>query len=212
MGVSPVRGKKLSELLQTLICQLQSVCISISTICSQLLFLRQMSGIWYPTAVATAAVATAGSVLFNLSGSLSGNAHISHSATKHLSSEIPENAATSPLTPLTSGASPQARFDRAMELAHQAVEAYQSAQSATGEARMDFILREHFLWQGSLEQLAAIPPGDRLYTQASEKAAHYRQLLATAEKKIAVSDRIKPDCIYTSLDGEIDPLRDRMCH
>ena len=176
-----------------------------------------MPGTWYPTAVVTAAAATAVSALFSLSGNLLGNAQAPRIASERQKTDLPKRAAAtftaspSATNSQFSSISSQASFDRAMELANQAVEAYQSAQSTTGEARIDFILREHFLWQGSLEKLAAIPPGDRLHPQAIEKAAHYQQLLAAAEQKIAASDRSLPSCNHVGLIDESDPLRAHRC-
>lgn len=81
--------------------------------------------------------------------------------------------------------SAQANYQRALDLAQQAVFAYQRASQAQSDAaRVALTQRERLLWQASLRKLAAIPQRAEVYPQAAQKQIHYRQLLANAEAKL----------------------------
>ena len=84
-------------------------------------------------------------------------------------------------------------YQRAVELANQAVKAYSDASEAANGAASEaqaiaLIRRERFLWQASLQKLAAIPQSSSLYDRAANKQAQYQQLLDTAEDKLAKAD------------------------
>lgn len=95
-------------------------------------------------------------------------------------------------------------YQRAIELANQAVKAYAEARDAdTDEQKLTFTRRERFLWQASLQKLATIPEKSALYERAVNKQTQYKQLLATAESKLAEADSAFLTDIIYSLD--IDP-------
>ncbi len=80
-------------------------------------------------------------------------------------------------------------YQRAVELANQAVKAYEEARDVdSDEQKLAFIRRERFLWRASLQKLATIPEGSALYERGVNKQTQYQQLLATAESKLAEAD------------------------
>lgn len=105
-----------------------------------------------------------------------------------------------------SPATAEQTYQQAMAIANQAVEAYQSAQGAKDAAsRLTFTRRERSLWQKTIQKLADIPKTSALQAQAAEKQTHYRQLLATAEGKLAVAEgAFLVDIIRTA---NVDPQR-----
>jgi len=79
-------------------------------------------------------------------------------------------------------------YQQAMDLANQAVVAYQSARSAREAGNLprslDFTRQERSLWQDTLQKLATIPKDSALYEQSIAKHTQYQPLLITAEGKI----------------------------
>ncbi|MGI8932892.1 MAG: hypothetical protein ACR2FS_02350, partial [Phormidesmis sp.] len=127
-----------------------------------------------------------------------------------------------PNTPVNALSSPAARdYNRAMELADQAVSAYLTAREADeGDRSLAFIRREQFLWRASLQKLAAIPQGSNLYEQAATKREQYQRLLATADGKLFQAEsafltdilsgiRVNPDLVHITL-CQIDPVETRL--
>lgn len=127
-----------------------------------------------------------------------------------------------PNTPVNALSSPAARdYNRAMELADQAVSAYLTArESDEGDRSLAFIRREQFLWRASLQKLAAIPQGSNLYEQAATKREQYQRLLATADGKLFQAEsafltdilsgiRVNPDLVHITL-CQIDPVETRL--
>ncbi len=103
-------------------------------------------------------------------------------------------------------------YSRAMELADQAVSAYQLARTADDPARsLEFTRRERFLWRASLQKLAAIPESSNLYEQTTAKQAQYRRLLATAESKLAGADSAFLVEIVSDLGLDPDQVHITLC-
>ncbi len=127
-----------------------------------------------------------------------------------------------PNTQVNALSSPAARdYNRAMELADQAVSAYLAAREADeGDRSLAFTRREQFLWRASLQKLAAIPQGSNLYEQAATKREQYQRLLATADGKLSRAEsafltdilsgiQVNPDTVHITL-CQIDPADTRL--
>ncbi len=85
--------------------------------------------------------------------------------------------------------STNARYARAMELANQAVVAYQSAQKTSDpERKLAFTRRERFLWEATIKKLEQVPKAADSYQQAQAKREQYQGLLATAQGKLNEAD------------------------
>ncbi|WP_121968240.1 serine hydrolase [Leptolyngbya sp. BC1307] len=134
----------------------------------------------------------------------------------------PTDPELEPNTPVNALSSPAARdYNRAMELADQAVSAYLTArESDEGDRSLAFIRREQFLWRASLQKLAAIPQGSNLYKQAAIKREQYQRLLATADGKLFQAEsafltdilsgiQVNPDLVHITL-CQIDPVETRL--
>jgi beta-lactamase class A len=154
-----------------------------------------MPGFWYTTAVTT----TCGAVL-GIIGGLKVAPMVSAWANSSAPSaqafqegmrwrSLPGNAKDLPEAASSDG-NPRATYERAMELANQAVAAYQQGQSGedSSPANLEFIRRERFLWRASLRKLAEVPPGSEQYEQAAAKHSQYQRLLQTAENRLAAVD------------------------
>ena len=134
----------------------------------------------------------------------------------------PDPELDEPNTQVNALSSPAARdYNRAMELADQAVSAYLAAREADeGDRSLAFTRREQFLWRASLQKLAAIPQGSNLYEQAATKREQYQRLLATADSKLFRAERafltdilsgirVNPDLVHITL-CQIDPADTRL--
>jgi beta-lactamase class A len=156
-----------------------------------------MPGFWYTTAVTT----TCGAVLGIIGGlkvapivsAWAGSSAPSAQAFKEGIRWRSQPSNAKDLNPSTANGdqrSDSATYDRALELANQAVAAYQQSQPGAGDSpsNLEFIRRERFLWRASLRKLAEVPPGSARYEQAVAKHAQYQRLLATAENRLAAVD------------------------
>ncbi|MGB3788562.1 MAG: serine hydrolase [Phormidesmis sp.] len=156
-----------------------------------------MSGFWY-----TAVIATTASALFVIAGTLgtpreniaSKQAEQTANQATQKSSQAADLISAENEQKLAQAAvikknTDRANYEQAIELARQAVDAYQSAQASDNlEVALVFTRREKALWRDSIEKLSAIPRGVALYQQANDKKAQYKNLLATAEQKVLTAD------------------------
>ncbi len=151
-----------------------------------------MNGSWYPVAIALTF-----SAVLTLQGRLKLNALVpTEEPSPAVSVAVSTNEADEANEANTvdeADRSPEAvaarDYQRAVELANQAVKAYSDASEANSDAQtMALLQRERFLWQASLQKLAAIPESSDLYERAANKRTQYQQLLTTAEAKLAKAD------------------------
>ena len=152
-----------------------------------------MSGIWYATAILLGrifAIAAATGALFSIASEIGPLApsNTGQQASSAQTQSSPANVvhstdeAASPVHPA---------YQQAMELANQAVAAYQSAKQASDPAaKISFTQRERSIWQATLQKLASVPADAAIYEQAAEKRSHYQTLLATANSKLTATDQI----------------------
>ncbi|MGD1865312.1 MAG: serine hydrolase [Phormidesmis sp.] len=150
-----------------------------------------MSGIWYATAILLGrifAIAAATGALFSIASEIGPLApsNTGQQASSAQTQSSPANVvhstdeAASPVHPA---------YQQAMELANQAVAAYQSAKQASDPAaKISFTQRERSIWQATLQKLASVPADAAIYEQAAEKRSHYQTLLATANSKLTATD------------------------
>ncbi|MGB7251693.1 MAG: serine hydrolase [Phormidesmis sp.] len=155
-----------------------------------------MSGFWYVTVIATILGALLSATPFyRVMGDWAADTAIS--IKPNGSQTAPAETASSDLEAetgaeadnKTAANTTERNYQRATELADQAVEAYQSARDTDSEARsLAFTRQERFLWQATLAKLATIPKSSKHYKDAGIKQRHYQRLLATAESKLIEID------------------------
>ncbi|MEL6879088.1 MAG: serine hydrolase [Cyanobacteria bacterium J06607_10] len=185
--------------------------------------LKFPSGFWY-----TAAIATTAGALFSVVTTLNSNspsrltgrshqaAEASGTAGKDCLPAVPEsvraitNALSNASEDLTAKDVPTEdvpeSYTRAVELANQAVLAYQAAQAEPDAAQKQRLTeRERFLWQATLQKLSEISNDEAVYSDVQARRTHYRTLLANAESKL---DSDENDFLGRIIQAAQAPLND----
>ncbi|MEO1390794.1 MAG: serine hydrolase [Cyanobacteria bacterium J06634_6] len=176
-----------------------------------------MSGIWYITAIA----ATAGALLSTATtvGLSFPLASVTRTPADQL--ERIEQVKRAKIKAVKTEAASKAvekdkvtgsDYQQAMDVANQAVIAYQAAKDEADPAsRSALIRRERFLWQVAIGKLANVPEQDSQYEQANLKRTQYKGLLANAEKSLAQTESALLKSIVESTDVDASAVHLTVC-
>lgn len=162
-----------------------------------------MSGFWYITAIA----ATTGALISTVNSTQFPPVRSENQTFTSVTEAVTEKVGTQPSAKTSTRTSRSTdrqntrrqhtrhqhtnrHYARAMELANQAVVAYQGAQAESEDEvrKLALTQRERFLWQATLQKLKSVPTGADSYDQAQLKIEQYQGLLNTAERKLDTDD------------------------